>query len=225
MCDENICLVGYHGSEIKRANKILDNKAMIPSIGDKHWLGNGSYFYKDDFYAFKWIKDMFKHKYECEYKTKKELTNKYGIISIKLSIKENRIFNLENNPIHKSIMDYAYNKFSDKKEYSKRFRNVDFVDGVVINILFDILNYNKQYDLVISTFPINKSRYRHSKLRLDYLPETQYCVKNDNIIEFNCLLDLNNLIDNYESIIRKIYNGCTENELYKFSYNKNKFKL
>lgn len=224
MNDENVCLAGYHGSEKKRAIKMFNDKAMIPSIGDKHWLGNGSYFYKDDFYAFKWIKDMFSYRYKREYKTPEELTDNYAIISVNLQVDKNRVFNLENDPKHKYILDYAYNKFNNKKEYSARFKNLDLVDGVVINILFNILNYKENYDLIIATFPINKGNYRGSKLRLSYMPETQYCVKNDKIIKFNCLLNLNNFISNYEDVINKIYNGCNKNEIHKFSYNKNKFK-
>lgn len=48
----------FHGTEIERGEIMLKWNHMFLSSGDKHWLGDGSYFYEDDFYAYKWIKDM-----------------------------------------------------------------------------------------------------------------------------------------------------------------------
>ena len=57
----------YHGTNIDRGRKMLENSLMEESIGDRHWLGDGSYFYEEDFYAFKWVRDMFKSYFKKEY--------------------------------------------------------------------------------------------------------------------------------------------------------------
>lgn len=50
----------FHGTDLSRGQKMIKWKNMFNSEGDRHWLGDGTYFYEDDFYAYKWIRDMYK---------------------------------------------------------------------------------------------------------------------------------------------------------------------
>ena len=45
----------YHGSERTRGNEIIKTQQMKISQGDRHWLGDGAYFYKECAYAYRWI--------------------------------------------------------------------------------------------------------------------------------------------------------------------------
>lgn len=39
----------YHGTTRSNAEIILSSQFIKPSAGDKHWLGDGVYFYKKDY--------------------------------------------------------------------------------------------------------------------------------------------------------------------------------
>lgn len=161
----------YHGTSRDRGLKMIKDSIMEESKGDRHWLGDGSYFYKDDFYAFKWIKDMSNSK-DLNY-----LFEKYIIITGELRIKKERVFDLEN-PRHKIIFDKVETACKVKKDYSTRFKDTRTPDGVVINIMFKDMNYNEKFDVVIGTFMKNRFNYKDSKSRFPYMPEKQICLKN-----------------------------------------------
>ena len=73
----------YHGTTLENANSIVSEKNIKQSIGDRHWLGDGVYFYEEFLYAVRWIR--------CKEKSD-ELFEKYAIISAELNINEERVF-------------------------------------------------------------------------------------------------------------------------------------
>ncbi|UZW13822.1 hypothetical protein OSC52_18630 [Clostridium pasteurianum] len=229
MDSEIVYLTGYHGTELNRGNRMLDAKEMELSSGDKHWLGDGSYFFKDDFYAFKWIKDMYKHRYKKEYSTPCELFENYSIILANLGVNKDRIFDMTNNPRHKIVFDSVFQNCKNKKEYSERFRDNDMAEGVVLNIMFKEMDYIQKYDLVIATFTRRRGNYKNLNLRLDFMPETQYCVKNIEIVVPLELFDCINRVEEFEQLIQKLnFKSDNNNFLYnkdkKFT-NRKKFKM
>ncbi len=50
-------LTGYHGTNKEYAENILNNQRFVPSIGEKHWLGHGIYFYPNFEDALNWAKE------------------------------------------------------------------------------------------------------------------------------------------------------------------------
>lgn len=180
----------YHGTNIKRGNRMLANEMMEESIGDRHWLGDGSYFYEDDIYAYKWISDMFKAKFERKYSNVKELFNNYIIIFGILDIKKERVFDLEN-PQHKILFDRVMDNCKRKQEFSEKYANCKVPDGVTINIMFNILGYKDKYDVVKAMFIMRQDKYRDGASRLNYMPEKQICLKNISLFKpkqkFECL--------------------------------------
>lgn len=173
----------YHGTKAERADEILSKGFMKPSIGDHHWLGDGYYFYSDEEYAFRWILIKYTNNFSNEYKADYEkIFEDYSILSAELK-KDCRFFSLDNIK-NKAFFIKIKNELCQKAEYSERFgkqiKKDGIPDGVVINILFEYMDFNDKYDAVEATFPVACIL---DQSRLDYLPEKQTCVKNMFVIE------------------------------------------
>lgn len=196
----------YHGTNIERGNRMLANEMMEESIGDRHWLGDGSYFYEDDIYAYKWISDMFKSKFKRKYINVEELFNNYIIIFGILNIKKERVFDLEN-PQHKILFDRVMDNCKRKQEFSKKYANCKVPDGVTINIMFNILGYKDKYDVVKAMFIMRQDKYRDGASRLNYMPEKQICLKNISLFKPKQKFDCLDKCDEFEYAISMINFG------------------
>lgn len=168
----------YHGTERKRGLRILENNCMEISRGAQHWLGDGSYFYRDKQYAFRWIYRMYisrykEQKFDCD-----DLIEKYMVIEAELNIKNERLFSFFN-PDHKLLFDTAVEACKEK------ISDLEIVDGAVINFMFNIMGYKEKFDAVEALFLHHDKKILDSNVesRLYYLPEVQICVKNIGVIE------------------------------------------
>ena len=94
----------YHGTRKKSANSILISNCFYPTTGDRHWLGDGIYFYEEDFYAYNWLVYDFKKKFDKEVLDKDKIIHNYSILSVNLDINPERIFNFEKAE-HKILFD------------------------------------------------------------------------------------------------------------------------
>lgn len=190
----------YHGTKKTNANVILSSSKFNKSRGDRHWLGDGIYFYLEEFYAYNWLV------YECKKNITKYdedyIKDNYGIISVDLSIQKSRIFDLTY-ASHKILLDETIN--SCKKKDSKRFNNHSFPEGVALNILFNELKYSNNYDLIVALFTERRKNYKNGNFRLNYIPEKQYCVVNDSIISNFKNFNFDKKVKEYMSIIEKLY--------------------
>lgn len=45
--DDTTVMKAYHGTSLKNAESIMEN-GFWPSVGEKHWLGDGVYFFRED---------------------------------------------------------------------------------------------------------------------------------------------------------------------------------
>lgn len=197
MEEELLGIIGYHGTEIKRGNRFIDNKAMEKSAGDKHWLGDGSYFYEELFYAYKWIKDMFYKREQRNHKDLEDLIRKYIILICNINVEKSRVFDLDKYEF-KYIFDYFFEKLEKEVKYSERFNKYEIADGVVINIMFNEYKYIDKYDMVIASFPRRNNKYKNNSLtRLKHVLEKQICVKNVDIVKE---IDNKNFNDEYTNI-------------------------
>lgn len=173
----------YHGTERIRGQRMINCKCMEITIGEKHWLGDGSYFYAEDCYAYRWIYNMYKKKYPDSNVDHEDLLKKYMIIEADLNVGKERVFSFMN-PEHKQLYDFALN------ECIKRSKGKQIVDGAVLNLMFNIMGYKEKYDAVIAVFlhddvDMNGEKIREGNVssRFPYVPEIQICVKNLNVIE------------------------------------------
>lgn len=69
-------------------------------------------------------------------------------------------------------------KYSDR--FQKQIRSKGIVDGVVFNVMFEYMGLDKDFDAIEAVFPIV---YVQGDSRLDYLPETQVCIRRYGVIE------------------------------------------
>lgn len=171
----------YHGTTVDIADKFLKTGLMHPSIGDDHWLGDGVYFYTYEEYAFRWILIKYTNNFSNEYKSDySKIFKNYSILAVDIS--ENaRIWDLDKIQ-NKTFLIQARNEICQKMKYSKRFTKLkdNLSDGIIINILFEEMGFDSEYDVVTATFPIS---YCFEQSRLAYLPEMQVCVRNVTVIQ------------------------------------------
>lgn len=167
----------FHGSNRSRGETILQKQQMFVTTGSKHWLGDGSYFFTEDLYSYKWIVDMFKkrHQIELNYEV---LYSHYIIVKTLISIPKVRVFDLTKAE-HKIMFDKVNKLMIDKK----RVRESEYAEGVVLNYMFNELDFGRDYDLVKSIFIINKNRYTNVRSRIGYMPQEQICIKNLNVVD------------------------------------------
>lgn len=180
MQSNNIEHIVYHGTERTRGERFIDSQAMDISIGNKHWLGDGSYFYKDLFYSYKWINDMYISKNKDRHKNYEDLVSQYKILCCIININKDRIFDLDENLEHKFLFDYFKDKINEDSKYKSDLNKEYIWDGIVLNIMFNEYGYTKKYDLIVASFV--RREIKNNKSRLNHVLEKQICVKNLDVI-------------------------------------------
>ncbi len=196
----------YHGTEKKRGEKILSEQKMPVSISTdrkQHWLGDGVYFYRERFYAFRWIILMYKERNEKD-NEEEELLKKYSILEADIEYNTERIFNLDN-PEHCMVFKETERKLKEKGTFSEKLKNMEYTDGVVINVMFKNMKYGDNYDAVEATFPIYDFNIPSStgSSRIKSLNEYQLCIKNSGIIkEIRDITEFINVKDFRERFIK-----------------------
>lgn len=163
----------YHGTPKDKAEKIICEKCFNESKGDRHWLGDGVYFYRDLFYAVRWIRCLDKNRTS-------NLFENYSILAVELNVDKERIFSFFN-PEHK-LLFYSVLEACNEKMKSLNLKN-EIVDGVILNIMFKKMKYGNDYDMIEAAFVHEDKKMGNFNSRLCYFPEIQFCVKNDEIIE------------------------------------------
>lgn len=167
----------YHGSERTRGNEIIKTQQMKISQGDRHWLGDGAYFYKECAYAYRWIHLMWEEVKGKDFEEKDVIEN-YMILQADINLQKERLFDLDN-PEHN--FDFNITRKTLEKELSKseKYTHKRITDGAVINIMFKEMGYQEQYDAIQYYFDKDVKGHTNSKIRLR---EYQLCVKNTEII-------------------------------------------
>jgi hypothetical protein len=204
----------FHGTDKVSCSKIFKTKLFRFSLGDKHWLGDGAYFYEDDFYAYRWC--IFRYKDEHTGKlTIQELLENYDIIKANAQVQKERVFDLDK-PEPRSLYDITFEEIKNRKELIKRFEKVEAVEGVVLNYMFNELNFLNDYDLIRATFIRNQKNYRHISTRIGYTCEVQLCVRNPLIIKDVECYKYDTHINRYNSIWGNLF---TDDDPKKIRYN------
>ncbi|SHJ33342.1 hypothetical protein SAMN02745751_02305 [Dethiosulfatibacter aminovorans DSM 17477] len=186
----------YHGSEANRANSIFENQKFNTSKDDRHWLGDGVYFYIDKVLAYRWIWNMYEKRHG-EIISNNKLFGKYGILNAEVTFLEDRVYNLKEIEFQNDFSRIKHIVMKKAAEGSKLSKN-DFVDGTVLNLMFNEFGYDKNYDIVIALFSNNKKNLSdlRFKSRIWYGTEEQVCVKNE-----KCILSINiNQPEDFEKV-------------------------
>ena len=170
----------YHGTTKENAKSILGGNPLRHSIGNKEWLGNGFYLYKEKLYAFRWIVIKFRGKFKGQC-TRKRLYTNYSMLLVKLNIENERIFSLLN---AESMLEFERTKEHLKRlnKQSDKLRDSECPDGAVLNLMFEEMGYGKEYDAVEAVFFPGNRLYEMGESGRLFLAEYQLCVRNINCI-------------------------------------------
>lgn len=172
--------IHFHGCNHERGEKILETQNPIFSRGDRHWLGDGFYLYEDSIYAYNWIKNMFENnKKGYNINNKSEIEDFFYILKCHYDVDKNRIFNLDK-VRHKLLFDYLRDKVTERLKKIKKTKKIS--EGVLINYVYNELNYAEKYDVFIATFHRRQNKYSDEYYRINSLPEKQICIKNDKVV-------------------------------------------
>lgn len=193
----------YHGTNRERGTRIIANNKMEFSTGDKHWLGDGCYLFEEEFFSYKWILDMFYERY-FRLNVEKCLNEYYEIIKVHVIVEKDRVLDLAKSR-YKILFDTTFKEMKNMQEFSERFSNEEIAEGVVINYMFKILGFDKDYDVVRALFTLNRSKYNEISTRIGYMPQAQVSVKNLSVIESIEEYDYTSNIQEYEYLIHNMY--------------------
>ena len=98
--------------------------------------------------------------------------NEYGILQVFLKVRQNRIFDLRNLE-HKRIYDFTYKRIL--KNLIKNDIPDQLTDGVVINYMFNILKFQRKYDLIIANYFFKRKIQRPSGTTTVYRTNPNLC--------------------------------------------------
>ncbi|HEF5710462.1 hypothetical protein V2151_28595 [Bacillus cereus] len=204
----------FHGSNRARGEKMISKQIMEISRGKSHWLGDGSYLFVEDFYSYKWILDMFKERHNLP-EDYSNVIKHYLILTAKVCTEKSRVFDLTKAE-HKMLFDKVHKELRIRAKIADK----DMAEGVVLNYMFNTLNYAKMYDMVRAIFNINEKKYVGFKTRQGHMPQEQVCIKNQNIVkdveEYNC----KDRVETFEILINDMY--YDKNKVKPNTYNMNK---
>lgn len=177
---------GYHGTLYTQANKIVSSKKFDKSCSDKvtltelinnknstyHWLGDGIYF---------WINDFDQAKFWAEGKLKKmQVDDKTCIIKAPIKVEDEKLYNIcqkENLEevsvlIETVLLDGGNDIVFDHLHYKKKYECVGWACDIIDE------HTNHCYDAFVYGFNIPSKK----NLLIDNITP-QICIKNEEVID------------------------------------------
>lgn len=178
-------LLGYHATDIKNIESIINDGFVESKASKGHWLGRGIYFFENLYYAVEWeIIGVIKQDI-ADYK---ELTKKCGIVVAELDKRNYKVLDVSE-PQGYAIFEYLLKII--KENYSEEKYNYILSKGYAY--IIKILEYleikkKKQYlsrfDIICAVYPKNISKIK-TYLPGDFIScvQKQICVKNPRAIK------------------------------------------
>ncbi len=170
------CEIGYHGTRRDCLDAIL-REGFRPSIGDKHWLGDGVYFFTELFYAYKWRYDA------CKAKTRRPdipFVVDCCIVQAQIVTSNDRVFDMTKFEYYAEFQEWRL-EIEQIMPRTDRAKNA-VLDGVVLNYMFSyfgVKEYREKFDVVKAQFLFDSNGMHLTDLKLPKgIPQMQICVKN-----------------------------------------------
>lgn len=197
-------LIGYHSTLKENGKNILKNGFEISeSKDDKYeWLGDGIYFWEDDYYAVQW--NIISMEKNHEPKTIKNLEN-YEIIKSKLLVNKLKLFELSSpegsivyNEFKKRLIDMFI-----KNGYIEQIEELESKsDKFWINLLEDNAFF-EEFDVITAIYK-NEKNVEEYKDDIVLNAQKQICVKNKKcIVKSELYSDIERIKILFEMIIEK----------------------
>lgn len=187
MTEKDTSISGFHGTFASVADDIIDN-GFTYKFSDKHWLGQGIYFYDNFELALWWIER--KVIYEKE---KNNRTEEPSVINANIIADKDKIINLDNPKDMDRYIDFIEGFI---KEMKKNGLNIKLKKGDNFKrqnqcFMLDMMKKSENIEVVLETFVKRRSSYGKYDLKkfedeyyqfdLSY-KETQICASNNNTI-------------------------------------------
>lgn len=202
----------FHGTSVKHADYYLSgNEFVLSECGDPDsanfrdlWLGDGFYLFDDPFHAFKWItQQCFREKdsvFDLDI-----LKKRYKILQIRLNYPVPRTFDLRQAE-YRAVFQKILDKISAATIPDIRIPDDKIPDGVVINYIFNKMNYGKNFDLVCAVYILNQENFSETEnLKLNFVAQTQYCVKKTHLLVDKNEFQYTDYVDDYIDIWETLF--------------------
>lgn len=165
----NICC--YHGTDEASSQSILSSKEFIVKRRQDHWLGNGVYFFIDDFKKAEWWAN--------------QITKKNGklpvVLYLNLDVDDTELLNLNIESDLDTLNNFSKELFKDLKKYNVfiKFKDEHELNCFVLDRFFE--KY-PNYKVVRRTF--NSTNKKVGESGFGMLSD-QICIMNQEIIPFS----------------------------------------
>lgn len=178
---------GYHGTDATSAQLIYDSKVFIPgSTRSDHWLGFGSYFFRDDFdQAQIWSKNKVRLP---EFKGEKP-----AVIEVNIIADSPKVLNLDSRAGLEYLVDFDRKITKDNRLQLIPKSSSAKKSAKVVNAILSLIDPLEKW-IILKSFPITSHfdespelqrmgfEYRANKISYG-LQSSQVCVKNNEAIK------------------------------------------
>ena len=194
----------FHGTSAAKAKQIFLEKDIQPSLGDRHWLGDGVYFFCEPFYAYWWNFTKYFKRYH-NHPSRSQYCNRYAIIMTHVTCSKSRVFDLTVEEFFDDFRKTA-DFLANDPNYASALMPKDLNDGLILNFMFNKMGFSDSFDLVIYVFygPSQDCRSEYPR-RITRRPERQVCVKNKEVIKEITSYDVLPIYEEFDSKIRSLY--------------------
>ena len=217
--DDEVKIVGYHGTSKECAENIIDTQNIEDSIGDEEWLGKGKYFYDRCTNALEYNMKKYNENREINKPISfNRLMEEYCILEASISCDKKEILDLDEIVLLSKFI-WAWEQIYKVVKDDENFQKLEFRDGYIIDYMIGEVC---SYKIVTKTFDrfLKNKMYRDKentlfdKTRIIYEVKQKYiCVKDKscicNIVKntadystaYNQISNLKNMInrrENYE---------------------------
>jgi len=178
MEDTNIFqIIGYHVNDKERCYKFIEEREYLISSKDKHWLGDGMYFWDNKSSAKYWLKE----------KRRKESNKEHIAISANISIHEENLLDVSDEETE-NILELLWNEFCKKTDCSKskplgiKINNLIsyFEELREIKVIRGIGDYDKYTAIGEKRRFVNP--YKNIKPKIRGRLRVIYCVRDFNLV-------------------------------------------
>ncbi len=179
----------FHGTTRTVANIVKDTSKFQYNFRNDHWLGNGIYFFIEDYdKAKRWAKTL----------ARRERKSKASVISLVATIQRNKILDLdaekERKDFYQFVLDFiAANPVIEGLDFtytsSPSDENIDMNEAKLRCFMLDLIQKINNYDACKYTFVDDKLTYSLPNVNSSLIRNNgvQLCIYNQSVIDFSTL--------------------------------------
>ena len=179
----------FHGTTRTVANIVKDTSKFQYNLRNDHWLGNGIYFFIEDYDKAKWWAKTL---------ARRERKSKASVISLAVTIQRNKILDLdaekERKDFYQFVLDFiAANPVIEGLDFtytsSPNDENIDIDEAKLRCFMLDLIQKINNYDACKFTFVDDKLTYSLPNVNSSIIRNNavQLCIYNQSVIDFSTL--------------------------------------